>query len=304
MLFDERKSTVALFCKKNLRIHEYELSTDIGGSLHSYYSFLNDRFKVEGNACLISGKTLYLRRPLLSKVTTIPVRNRLSRLPDVTLTFRCEMALKSAKDFFNSLFGKIVDHLNDFGDPQQLSSLDDSKTFQSQMYQGHWTSNVLTIRPHENGVLLKFDIGHKLICQRSVYEFIQQELKENIKRYDSPRTDLVAKSFIGKHAHSPNIKILSIKNIAGKTVMTRYDGKVYVIDDVDFESTPNHPFQDDDKLMSFADLYKQKYNIELHHMMQPILINRVQFTSPATGEIQRYVRCLIPELCYPVYSEW
>lgn len=86
--------------------------------------------------------------------------------------------------------------------------------------------------------------------------------------------------------------------------MTRYDGKVYVIDDVDFETTPNHQFQDDDKLMSFADLYERKYNIELNHMMQPILINRVQFTSPATGEIQRFVRCLIPELCYPVYSEW
>jgi hypothetical protein len=87
-------------------------------------------------------------------------------------------------------------------------------------------------------------------------------------------------------------------------IVTRYDNQTFVIDDVDFSSSPNDQFQDGDKMISFADLFKKRYNIETRHEMQPMLINRVQFPNPSTGEMKRYVRCLIPEFCYPVYSEW
>jgi hypothetical protein len=198
MIYREQTSTLALFCKPNTRIYQYELRTDAEVSVGNYYGFLITRFKAEGNSCLISGKTLYLQRPLQSKVTVIPARDRYASQAHITVIFRCEVPLKSAKSFFNSLFVKIADHLNDCGDPQALSSLNESKLFHLQMFQGFWHSNVLSVKAQENGVYLKFDINHKLVCERSVYEFILQELKENCHRDRRDCLDIVKKSLVGK----------------------------------------------------------------------------------------------------------
>lgn len=285
MLFDERKSMLLLYCKQNSKIFQYDILTEAGISASDYYGFLINRFKAEANACLISGNTIYLQRPLHMKITVIPAKNHYAAQANLTLIFRCEMTLKTARNFFNELFSKITDHINDYGDPQELSSLNDSKFFQLQMFHGLWSSNVMEIRTCNNeGVFLRFDINHKLVCQRSVYDFIKQELHENRHRADC---------------------LNAVKeSLMGRTVMTRYNNTVCVIDDVDFTSTPSELFEENGMLMSFAEFYRRKYKLDTRHFRQPMLINRIQFTEPTTGQLKSFVKCLIPEFCYPVYTEW
>lgn len=86
--------------------------------------------------------------------------------------------------------------------------------------------------------------------------------------------------------------------------MTRYDNKVYAIHDVDFATKPYDRFQDDKENTSFADYYKKKYNIDTRFEKQPMLISKVTFEEPSTGNVKNFMHCLIPEFCYPVYTEW
>lgn len=280
MIYDEQKSMIALFCKNKTRIYEYQLSTsNKKGSPGEHYGFLINRFKNQENPCLIYGNVLYLLRQI-SKLTVFKPQNQV----EITVVFRCEMQLKSAQKFFNALFSKIVDHLNDVGHPEQMSNLNDSNIYQRQTFQGLWSSDVISIRAHDTGVMLKFDIRHKLVGEQSVYEYFQKELSENCERKDC-------------------LEVIK-ESLLGKTVMTRYNNRTYVIHDVDFSSSPYDQFEDDETKFSFAEFFKEKYNIETRFKKQPLLINRVSFEEPNTGNVKHYVHCLIPEFCYPVFSEW
>lgn len=113
----------------------------------------------------------------------------------IKILFRSEIPLKSAKKFFAALFSKIVDHVNDSGDSQELASLNESKIFQLQMFQGLWSAELLGIGRHDDGVTIKLDINHKLVCHRSAYDFFQQELNENSHRPDC--LEVIKASLIG-----------------------------------------------------------------------------------------------------------
>ena len=76
------------------------------------------------------------------------------------------------------------------------------------------------------------------------------------------------------------------------TVVTSYSkaGKhTYKIDRVDFEKTPQDTFERKEGPISFADYFKQQYQIEIRDMNQPLLVS----LKDRTGQ-EIY---LIPEIC-------
>lgn len=153
-----------------------------------------------------------------------------------------------------------------------------------------------------NGLSLKLDVNQNYVSQRSVYEYIQDDLSPN--NYTTDRVRHVKKSLIGKFTENKKAKLNFSPIILGKTVLTRYNNKSYVIHDVDFDSSPVDRFQDDDQMLSFAVFYKKRYNIDTRYGEQPMLINRVAYEEPKSGSVASYVHCLIPEFCYPVHTEW
>ena len=84
-----------------------------------------------------------------------------------------------------------------------------------------------------------------------------------------------------------------MQEFAGKGVMTAYNNRVYVVDELDFESSPASTFTlkqgTEEKEISYADFYKNRYSVEIKDMSQPLLVN----LNKRTG--QKVV--LIPELC-------
>ncbi|XP_045478662.1 piwi-like protein Ago3 [Harmonia axyridis] len=127
----------------------------------------------------------------------------------------------------------------------------------------------------ESGLLLCLDTQHRVLRCQNVYE-LMCELNRD-----------------------PNFKENFANSVIGCCVLTRYNNKTYIIDDVAWDTSPSDEFETSDgSAISFIDYYKKQYNITIQNGSQPLLVNRKSIkTSDASGKVDRMV-CLVPELCY------
>lgn len=88
------------------------------------------------------------------------------------------------------------------------------------------------------------------------------------------------------------------KALIGAVILTRYNNRTYRIDDIDFENSPSTSFETKDgKKYTYADYYKNQYDITLKDMKQPLLISRKEVRVSAT-EKKELVIALIPEISF------
>lgn len=85
------------------------------------------------------------------------------------------------------------------------------------------------------------------------------------------------------------------REIIGSIVLTDYNNKTYRIDDVDFNSSPSSTFKKKEKDVSYRDYYREKYNLEIRDINQPMLLSNPKACDLRAGRTQ--VLFLIPELC-------
>lgn len=84
--------------------------------------------------------------------------------------------------------------------------------------------------------------------------------------------------------------------IIGCVVLTRYNNKTYQITDVDFNRTPQSTFQYRDTEISIAQYMREKYQIEIRDLKQPLLISRARARDVRAGMTE--IINLIPEVCH------
>lgn len=83
--------------------------------------------------------------------------------------------------------------------------------------------------------------------------------------------------------------------IIGQTVLTAYNNKTYRIDDVDFEKTAESTFRRKDDEISYVQYYAEKYQLEIEHPGQPLLVVNPKDRERRGG--QNTPVNLLPELC-------
>lgn len=62
--------------------------------------------------------------------------------------------------------------------------------------------------------------------------------------------------------------------LIGLSVLTRYNNKMYRIDEILFDKNPLSTFDCQGEAMSYVDYYKKQYNIDIQDKGQPMLLNR------------------------------
>lgn len=62
--------------------------------------------------------------------------------------------------------------------------------------------------------------------------------------------------------------------LIGLSVLTRYNNKMYRIDEILFDKNPQSIFDCQGEPVSYVDYYKRQYNIEIKDKGQPMLLNR------------------------------
>lgn len=123
-------------------------------------------------------------------------------------------------------------------DPSKVTRLDQ---FNIQMWQGVESS----IRDYEAGNLLNLDICFKIIHSKTVLE----ELRE--LGQDQSKIRATCES---------------------EVVITPYNNKPYRITQVDFDSNPASQFETRSGPKSYAEYYRERYNINIADLAQPLLI--------------------------------
>jgi aubergine-like protein len=128
--------------------------------------------------------------------------------------------------------------------------------------------------------MLTLDVSHRVLNQRTVYDFIDE---------------CVTKS---KRGGGGNWQDLFRKGIINCIVTTKYNNKTYRVDDIDFKQTPSNTWKDRDGTeQSYAQYYKAQYSINIRDMKQPILISRKDLRVSGKTEKVEISFGLIPELC-------
>jgi len=65
--------------------------------------------------------------------------------------------------------------------------------------------------------------------------------------------------------------------LLGACVLTRYNNRLYRVDDIDFSLNPSCSFdRSSGERISFQAYYKQHYNLDIRDMSQPMLLSRIK----------------------------
>uniref|UniRef100_A0A1B6BXC6 Piwi domain-containing protein n=1 Tax=Clastoptera arizonana TaxID=38151 RepID=A0A1B6BXC6_9HEMI len=80
----------------------------------------------------------------------------------------------------------------------------------------------------------------------------------------------------------------------GSSILTRYNNKIYRVDDIEFSKNPLSTFENNEgKMISFKDYYQQRYSLEIRDNRQPLLLSKMKRKDQVVMSV-----CLIPEFCY------
>ena len=75
-------------------------------------------------------------------------------------------------------------------------------------------------------------------------------------------------------SHEQSFHAIAQRLLIGLSVITRYNNKMYRIDEILFDKNPQSIFDCQGEPMSYVDYYKRQYNIEIKDKGQPMLLNR------------------------------
>lgn len=133
---------------------------------------------------------------------------------------------------------------------------------------------ISNIRQYEDNLMMCVEISHKVLRSSTCWDLIQE--------YRNSRD---VRSVVG------DILISSV-------VITRYNNKTYRIDDINWEITPRQEFTlKRGERTTLAKYFKDKYQITIRNMDQPILVSKPKQRDAHRGDHEDIL--LIPELCFP-----
>lgn len=237
---------------------------------------LSEHRKELGEVKTFDGVTLYLPVQLQQEVTRYVSPHPVDASPvSISITFKRKRRLGECIHLYNVLFRKIMivldmarigrQHFN----PRNAHPIPQHKL-------EVWPGYVTAVDEYEGGIQLCCDSSHRVLRTQTVHELMEEILCQNPSNYQH----LVQKSVIGA------------------SVLTRYNNRTYRIDDIDWNKSPNSTFSTrGDEVISFKSYYKKHYNIDIHDLEQPLLVNRMKSRVRGQGEVE-YMVCLVPELCY------
>lgn len=100
-----------------------------------------------------------------------------------------------------------------------------------------------------------------------------------------------------KAANSERFRENVTSSLIGSCVLTKYNNRTYVIDDIAWDMTPEDTFPTrDGRVISFVEYYKLQYNIKIQDVSQPMLVHRRTVKVSGQTEKQERMVCLVPEL--------
>lgn len=230
-----------------------------------------------GKAKVFDGAILFLACKLENEVTELSCDTRRGETVKITVTFINQLFSNDPVciQFLNLTFKKVLKKLSMYQVGRNFYSPSDPVEI-PQHKLTLWPGFAMSVGQFENKVMLCADVSHKVLRNESTLEFM---------------TNLYEK--VGRERFVEACE----KELLGLIVLTRYNNKTYRVDDIEWSVKPTDTFQKQDgSQISYEDYYKQQYGIVLSDLNQPVLVSQLKMKG--SGDVQRRVAHLIPELCY------
>lgn len=175
--------------------------------------------------------------------------------------------------FYDLVFKKILRNMR--LKPLNRQYFDPSKSIE---VRGHpvelWPGYVTSIRKTKNGYSLINDVTHKVLRTDTVLDLI-----EDCSRRMNARV----------------FKDVATQKLLGQIVMTKYNQRTYLVDDVAWDLSPRSTFEKKSgEKITYLEYYESVHNITIKNADQALLAHRVRRKN--TDETETIF--LIPELCY------
>ncbi|KAL8604204.1 hypothetical protein ACOMHN_014772 [Nucella lapillus] len=141
-----------------------------------------------------------------------------------------------------------------------------------------WPGYITSIKEYEGGLMLLLDSAHRVLRCQTVLELMAQIIQSRPNSFQEEIT----------------------RQIVGCTVLTRYNNKMYRVDDIDWGKTPRSSFMTaSGQEITFADYYWNHYGKKIDPD-QPLLIHRPKEKVVAGQTLKPRIEliCLIPGLCH------
>lgn len=269
---------VRLKVEKGKGLFQYDVQYDPPVESKSLrFGILNSVKDVIGETRLFDGAVLYLPIKLPQKVTTAKTTvSHDNSVVTVKITFTKERKFgdPEAIHLYNVLFRRIMVilglalHGKNFYDPKSAMPIPLHKL-------EVWPGYITAIDEFEGGIMLCCDASHRVLRNQTVLQLMDDLQNSNHKHWKDEFVQL----------------------ILGQSVLTRYNNKVYRIDDLSFDESPNDTFEKSNgEKVSFIDYYRLQYNIRITDCNQPLLKSRVK--TRIKGKEERQLVSLVPELCF------
>lgn len=234
----------------------YQLKPTLGAILFDGGSMFMSRDKTRNDESEITTKELQSQQDYLVKIKKVG-----------TVDWTSEMAL-TVLNLINrrGMGGLRLQQIGrNFFDPNGKVRIAE---FGLELYPGYITS----IRQHEQDILMCAEVTHKVMREDTCYGILRSCM-----------------------ANGGNWQADFTRAILGTVVMATYGrNSTYTVNDVEFNTTPEHSFETANGRMTFLEYYRNQYNIVIRDPRQPMLVSRARSRDIRAGRPE--LLYLVPEL--------
>ncbi|XP_012263472.2 piwi-like protein Ago3 [Athalia rosae] len=227
---------------------------------------------------IFDGTTLSLSRPLDQPRTELQSEHPLDgTVVKLSIIYKKQRRLGEVPGLYNVLFRRVMHALDLVKIGRQHFSSKAALLIPQHRLE-LWPGYVTAIDEYEGGLQLCLHSTHRVLRTDTVRDYINDFYKKD-----------------GAH-----FKDNVLKELIGMSVLTRYNNKVYRIDDIAWNDTPLKQFsmkQDPNKKITLVEYYKSHWNIAIKDVAQPLLVHTAKVRLPSGEQIEQTIN-LIPELCY------
>jgi len=230
----------------------------------------------DGGVKTFDGATLYLRRKLERTNQSAVSTNERGEQFQLIFSFKrkCNAGDRQVVQLYNVLFGRIFrtlkfsQHNRKYFDSQGAYNIREHNI-------NVWPGYITAVDQYEGGLLLQLDASFRVLRTETV-----RDLMMTIKKRDPS-----------------NFRLEIEKALLGTSVLTRYNNKSYIVDEIDLKASVRDTFLNEKgQEFSYIDYYKNQYNIEIMDKDQPLLLHRPKKKALAEQDVEKVI-CLVPELC-------
>lgn len=269
---------IRIACDPDRGLYEYEVrfSPEVDSKM-ARSKYVNQHREVIGNAKTFDGVKLFLPQKLPNVETILQSENPVDgHEVTIRLLYKRKQRMSENIQFYNILFQRIMKVLKMIEMGRKNFDPSAPKLIPQHRLE-IWPGYVSAVDEYEGGLMLNLDVSHRVLLQTTVLDHIRTIAKSNPSDW----------------------KNMVTKSLLGAVILTRYNNKTYRIDDIIFDQNPTMTFMaSGGKPISYVEYYKQQYNITIHDLKQPLLINRKERRIAGEDKPQEVMMCLIPEISY------